>query len=41
MVVEGWWVVSISKLEATFPGSLGCRGMTVGYGFEVAWERGK
>ena len=35
---QGWEMVNISTLEKTVPGSEWCRGVTVGYGFEVAWK---
>ncbi len=36
---QGWEMVSLSKLEETVPGGQWCRGVMVGYGFEVVWKR--
>ena len=38
---QGWEMVNTRKLEAEFPDDLGCQGVTVGYGFEVAWKQVK
>ncbi len=36
---QGWEMVSFSRLEETTPDSQWCRGVTVDYGYEVAWKR--